>query len=78
MKTLLRLLTKKSKINPWIGIFFAFTIIIPCLFLMLNDFGDYNTLQFILIFGLLILIKFTKNLIDKIINMDDEDNLYNN
>ena len=77
MKTILRLLTRKSKINPWIGIFFAFTFIIPCLFLILNDIGDFNTLQIILIFGILILLKFTKNLIDKIINMDDEENQYN-
>lgn len=78
MKTILRLLKKNTKINPWIGIFFSFTLIIPSLFLMLNDIGDFNTLQTISIFGILILIKFTKNLIDKIIDKDDEDDLYNN
>ncbi len=78
MKTILRFLTKKSKINPWIGIIFSFTLIMPSLFLILSDIGDYNTLQILLVIGLLVLIKFTKNLIDKIINMDDEDNLYNN
>lgn len=73
MKTILRLLSGKTKKNPWLGIFFAFTIITPCLYLILNNIGDFYTLHIIFVFGLLILIKFTKTLIDKIINMDDED-----
>ncbi len=77
MKKILQLLNRKLKINPWVGIFFSLTIIIPSLFLMLNDMGDYDKIKFIYILGLLILIKFAKNLIDKIINTDDEDNLYN-
>lgn len=76
MKRIQNFITRKSKINPWTGIILAFTIIIPCLYLIINDIGNFNMEQIILIIGVIVLIKFTKNLIDKIIDTNDEYDIY--
>lgn len=72
MKKIVQFLTQKSKANPWKGVIFSFSIIIPCLYLMINEIGDFNIEQVILILALILLIIFTKKLLDRIIDMSDE------
>lgn len=76
MKKILHLFTKKSRINPWIGIISALIIIIPTLYQILDDTTDFGKKHILLIIGVIVFIKFTKELIDKIIDMSDEYDLY--
>lgn len=67
-----KIFPRKLKINPWIGLIASLFIIIPSLYNVLDNTLILRIEHLILSIGILVFIKYLKQIFDKILDMSDE------
>jgi hypothetical protein len=60
------------KINPWIGVIASLVLIIPSLYILLDNIAILRKEHFILSIGILLFIKSLKTIFDKMLDISED------
>ncbi len=60
------------KINPWIGVIASLVLIIPSLYILLDNIAILRKEHFILSVGILLFIKSLKTIFDKMLDISED------